>query len=382
MSKGKKISRRNSSVELLRLFAMLLIVLNHVRWPADQIISSDMPYAVRVALMGIVSFCSSFGGVGDCLFFGITAWFLCMEKPTFKKSILRAWSLERQLLFYSYVLFAVDMAAWLEFGVVDYTPRHLAKTILFTVFPFATSRWWYPTSYILFLLIFPWFSEGLRSLGKKNHGILAIVLLALHGILPWTVFRLDMNYCITLFLYLYVLVSFVRWYMPELLTNVVAARKLMLIGFLFGVCSVIGIQLVRPNAQNRIWLNCPTCFPSLFIALGLLICANRYGGFYNQVVNKLASATLGVYLILASEGVADGLSRLQYEMFSGNGIVRIGIITLSAGLLFVFGLIFDLIRQFVFACIFRHDKESIILRIWNNLAHCKWVITIINFLHK
>ena len=91
---------------------------------------------------------------------------------------------------------------------------------------------------------------------------------------------------------------------------------------------------------------------------------------------------MGVYLILASEGVMDGLSWLQHEIFPGTGIIRIGIIMLSAIFFFVFGLLIDLIRQSIFACVFKHAKEPCILKIWDKLTQYKWVASIEDFLHE
>ncbi len=378
----KKVNHRNSSIELLRLLAMFMIVFNHVRWPADQIISLDMPYLTRVALMGLVSFLSSFGGVGDCLFFGITAWFLCVENPSFKKSAFRAWILERQLLFYAFVMFAFDIFAWLKLDILDFTPRSFIQTLAGTVFPFITGHWWYPTSYILFLLGFPWLTEGLKQLGKKKHGLLALLLCSLQGIFPWSIVHLNIGYNITLFIYLYILLSFLRWYMPEIMVNTNVARILISTGFLFGIFSVVGIQLLNPNAQNRVWLNCPSCFPALFIALGLLIYANENNQFYNQIINKLASATLGVYLILTNVGIADGLSYLQHEISSGNGLLRICIIGLSAIIFFCFGLCFDLVRQLVFSAFFDVNKGRVFLKVWNGIMNSTLVRKVVKYLEE
>ena len=260
---------------------------------------------------------------------------------------------------YAYIPNLISSFGWLKLDILDFTPSNFIQTLVGTVFPFITSHWWYPTSYILFLLIFPWLTEGLRQFGKKKHGLLVLLLCSLQGIFPWSIIRLNIGYNITLFVYLYVLLSFFRWYTPEILVNTNVARILISIGFLFGVFTVIGIQILKPNAQNRVWLNCPSCFPSLFIAFGLLVYANKNNQFYSRIINKLASATLGVYLILTSEGVADGLSYLQHEILDGTGLLRICIISLFAVIFFCFGLCFDLVRQLIFSAFFDGNKGRV-----------------------
>lgn len=327
-----------------------------------------MSFCTRYFSMSLVSFLSSFGGIGDCLFFGLTAWFLCEEEPLFKKSVRRAWMLEKQLLFYAVILFVFQVTIWKCFGYGDMSPKHVLRMILSTAFPFASSHWWYPTSYILFLLLFPWFTIGLRALGKMRHGILAISLLVLHGVLPWSIFRLDMAYSVVLFLYLYILLSFLKWYMPSILTDSRLAVKLIVCALGFDIVSVLLIQLIRPDAQNRVWMNCPSNLPSLVISLGLLVLANTRRKLTSKLVNKLASCTLAVYLILVHDGVNGALTELVTYLFPVHGFAFIGICSVAAIVFYLCCLGVDCIRQLVFSLTVDRHNGRLFEVIWGRIA--------------
>lgn len=62
---------RNSNVEFLRLLGMACIVLNHFPWDYDSLSSSCFSGGYPQFLVNLLS---NFGGFGDCLFFGISAW--------------------------------------------------------------------------------------------------------------------------------------------------------------------------------------------------------------------------------------------------------------------------------------------------------------------
>lgn len=117
---------RNSNIELLRILSILIIMWTHLSL-LPQLKETNYPF-----LSGLIA---NLGGVGDNLFFGITAWFMCNESPNFRKSCRRVWKLEQQLLFYALGLFAIctvlffsgyplfhSTGSWLHLGVVSVMP--------------------------------------------------------------------------------------------------------------------------------------------------------------------------------------------------------------------------------------------------------------------
>lgn len=79
---------RNSWFELLRILSMLFILWTHLgRLPGySQTQGGGWPFQLLPYL----------GGVGDDLFFGLTAWFLCEKASSFRTSCRRVWQLEKR----------------------------------------------------------------------------------------------------------------------------------------------------------------------------------------------------------------------------------------------------------------------------------------------
>lgn len=121
---------RNTNVEMLRIFAMLCITFNHFTWPTQEIVGSEhllqhLPISTALSLI------SNLGGIGDCLFFFISVWYICEETANYKRQFKRVWILERELLFWSLLLLACNLLSQ-EFGFQEAYSRKNSSNILFT----------------------------------------------------------------------------------------------------------------------------------------------------------------------------------------------------------------------------------------------------------
>lgn len=154
MTNSKRL--RNSSIELLRLYSMLMIVGFHY-----VISGPDMQYLIE-SPVSFTKFVYQFiymggGWAGNFVFFTISVWFLLDQNLSLRDSLRRVWLLERELLFWSVVLMAILVIAQHEGLYHEGVFWLLPKTVL----PLLTNMWWYPTSYALFLLLLPFISQGL-----------------------------------------------------------------------------------------------------------------------------------------------------------------------------------------------------------------------------
>lgn len=75
---------------------MACIVLNHFLWDYYSLFSIGFSGGIALFLVNLLS---TFGGLGDCQFFGISAWFLSEEIQGLGKNVKRVRMLEAQLLF-------------------------------------------------------------------------------------------------------------------------------------------------------------------------------------------------------------------------------------------------------------------------------------------
>lgn len=306
MTNSKRL--RNSSIELLRLYSMLMIVGFHyvISGPDTQYLiespASFTKFVYQFIYMGG-------GWVGNFVFFTISVWFLLDQNLSLRDSLRRVWLLERELLFWSIVLMAILVIAQHEGLYHEGVFWLLPKTVL----PLLTNMWWYPTSYALFLLLLPFISHGLQKIGYRNHKALAICVLLLWGALamvPFPVMQLDLSKnSVFVFFYWLILLSYCKWYL-----NITSKNTTVLI------ISGLVVELVywatattfymmtgkKPEFQNFIFDH--WTLPTMMIGFGLFILCYRHP-FRNRFVNYLAASSLGVYLIHYHPGV--------YRMWTG-----------------------------------------------------------------
>ncbi|BDR53854.1 hypothetical protein KIM372_17610 [Bombiscardovia nodaiensis] len=345
---------RNPNIELLRILAMLMIVCSNDI--ADGNYFTEKNYAVDASLR----FIKNFGGTSDALFFGITAWFLCMaKKPTLKGSFKRIWKLEWQLLFYAYPILLLFLILKIK-GIEDHNRAGFIAMGIQTLFPTLSGLWWYPTSYAFFLILYPWINKGLRAIGQKTHGTLAIIMFAIWGLIPY--FLLDMNISVWLFIFLYVLISYLRWYRNDLLQS----KRLKINLFITALCifilgTLIGAKWL-PGTFNYTLLNNPRYFPALILALSLILWAtqrevresNALEIVTHKFINTAASGCFAGYLIIVHPWVNGFINwKFHFALELSPFHILIGQLLMPVIYLSI-AIAIDLIRQFIFS--FTVDK--------------------------
>ncbi|MBT1180848.1 acyltransferase [Bifidobacterium sp. CP2] len=283
-------SQRNSSIETLRILAMLMIVTSHCVM-FTNLDALALPFGVNKVL--IETFLYSGGKVGVVAFFAISAWYLS-EAGGVKAGLCRVWILEREMLFWSLVLLAATVAF----------DRSQAGVRLATssLFPTITGLWWYPAAYAVFLLFFPFLVAGLRALDKTAHGALAIVMFVLFTgldmVMPLSAVGLPGGNYLS-FVYIYVIITYYRWHMRPM--RDVTAWWMLGGGYALIAAGAVGggvlyamtgrlqvLQVYLGKVEFRL--------PVLVVGLALFVLFERHE-FHNAVVNTIASSTFGVYLI-------------------------------------------------------------------------------------
>ena len=371
---------RNSNIELLRIFAMLCVAFNHFPWPTQGIVnpegfSQHLPTSLALSLI------SNLGGLGDCLFFFISIWYICEETANYKRQCKRVWILERELLFWSILLLVGNLLSQ-GLGFQDsYSKKELFVYLIHGLFPALSTHWWFPTHYMLFLLIVPALSTGLRSVGKHLHGILAIILFAFNGLIPFEImdklpngnFHSTMNYSVWLFIYQFVLITYIKWYRQNWLKSKSLMTAFMWIGGLANVISQLAGTILLSIVSNEyvnpwyLWMNNPACFPSMMFALGLLAIAQQKQPWHNVPVNTLASATLTVYLLFTDPFTYSIIAAFtQLVPQHGATLLLVGVIVCLAT--FALCILLGIIRQALFAVTIDLHRGRWFELLWNKAS--------------
>lgn len=339
--------QRNSNVEILRIIAMYLIIWTHLS-PGEAIASLQYPLIAKLISYGG-------GSVGDVLFFSISAWFLCKARtPNLQTTLQRIWKLEKQLLFYSLGMFLICSTVWWFTGypilrsLFDWV--HLGVV---SVAPALLGTWWYPTAYILFLLLLPLMNAGLEAIGQRFHAILAVTMLAAFGAIPY--FSNNMALGVFLFVYQYVLISYVRWYLPRIEQSARWAWGLFLGGMLLIIVSFAVCQLIPSIAYGSE----PWKIPSMATAFGLLLIANQAKPHHSHVINTIAASTLSVYLVHLYWPITMWLQSVMgtvYRLVGTPGPWQaFALHSMMLALIYAVIIIIDLIRRQIFVKLDPHD---------------------------
>lgn len=365
-------SKRDSGIELLRILAMLMIIGHHLyvhsHIPIDIMPSSPFRF--------FILWQTAAGKIGVAVFFMISAWYLCdNHAPTLRQSLKRVWRLEREILFYSIGILIVG-----NFVLPTPSMDESALTIRL-LFPVTTGVWWFATAYVMFLLAYPFLTEGLRKIGRKNHGLLCVVFLVAWGLLYGVTQLGNMSFTNSFgfFVYLYILMSFYRWYMKEF--NVRTLWTILGIGFLMITLNLL-FENIIPDTDgtlnnidhNKLFLCYEEKLPILLISFGLIGLFIRIN-WHNTVINAIASATFGVYLIhhhlyLRNYLWDDSLYPFSKLMNNPHAIL---ICLLAILLVFSIATIIDLLRQVIFATVLDRQLDNLFDSLCDSITHDPWV---------
>lgn len=156
---------RDSGIELLKIFAIFIIVIRHV----VQTLTFKNPDAVYQGYIIDISKATTdiqkivllifrhFGVWGDALFFICSAWFLLKITEYKKKKwffmLIDIWTVSIMILVITYVI--------LHGGISP-------KIMIESIFPTFFSNNWYMTCYLLFYPISPILNRVINSMSKKQ----------------------------------------------------------------------------------------------------------------------------------------------------------------------------------------------------------------------
>ena len=354
---------RNSSIELLRLFAMLMIVGFHfIYCNSDSAWLSAQPASItkfiyQVILMGG-------GWVGNFIFFIISTWFLLEQEPTLRESLKRIWILERELLFWSIAALAVYVALHRHSSFL--AGISTKKIIVQTLFPLSSDLWWYPTSYALYLLFLPFLIKGVKCLGAIGHRNLSIICLILWGfggLFPKITFDLT-DSSVFVFIYWLILISYYRWYMrplsKKLCIGLIAAGIAANVLYWLAaetLCICTGKNFIPSDFIFDHWK-----LPSMMIGFGLFLIFESHH-FSSRIVNWIAGSAFGVYLIhfhpVCREFWRTYLP-LQTQLTSSHPILN-GMACIAG--IFLCCLLLDMVRHLLFALTIDRHKGALFERL-------------------
>ena len=296
--------QRDSGMELLRIFAILLVLGVHLFSYAGfyEAAKDAGGHAHSTALLMKLATRSAVN-----IFILITGYFMADRPFRLKKSAARTFDLYKKMLFYSVVLTLV----FLPFGKAALISQGEQLTVFQAVFkgllPVSSQTWYFLTDYLLLCLLIPFINLALQMLTKREYRILLVILILLMSvwatllyIKPFSLIFEPFGYERALrgknlfhFIFIYILGGYLCFYHPPrkkpnfLFLGAAAACVLLNYLLLTRLPASLGYAKVSLQYSN----------PLVIANAVFLLLFFKDLHFRSRIVNALASTTLGVYAI-------------------------------------------------------------------------------------
>lgn len=311
----KRKNQRRSGLELLRVIAMLFIIMHHlILYTGSGIIDTPMDPSVRGCLF---SGLCGFGKTGVAIFFLITGYFLCASKK--RPNPKRVIPIVRQAIFYVLAGFALCWLVYPELIKISFPPVGVTSYFLSV---FWSGCYWFIGAYALLILIAPQLKKMFDSLSDKDLTRLSIVIVTAVTLVSDVIRFTSTGVGITIFVFPTAFVFTLVGYTIRRREKDIKSLKWPIIAFLLGVLLIMITPILESiYAKNGLGdltgiFSREQATGTMLASIGLFIIFSRMK-WKNCFVNKIASYTLGVYLVHNSPFIAFGVMVAVTEWMRG-----------------------------------------------------------------
>ena len=213
IEQNRLISRRNSSIELLKIVGIILIVISHVVQTLhsnnDYVIENDYILDISTATTNIQQLTLTIlrysGSLGNSIFFICSAWFLLDNDKVDKKKILHmlmnVWVISITILIAVYIIRGGNLQI---------------KLIIKQILPTTFENNWYITCYLLFYPLHPFLNRLIKSMEQKILLKSTLVLLFLYVGVNYILSGRFFSSQIILWITLYFAIAYMKFYLADL----------------------------------------------------------------------------------------------------------------------------------------------------------------------
>lgn len=276
------INERKSNFELLRIFCMVMIVILHTLGHGGGFKSVDI-YSNNFFC---VNFIKSLSIVAVNCYVLISGYFGINSTINFKK-IKKIYI---QVLFYSLVI---------SLYFILTKEKEISKYIILqTFFPITMKLWWFITNYLALYLITPYINKFIKILSFKEINKLIVILFVIF--IMWSSLIIIGNpidnsggYSLYNFIYMYIIGAYINIYFyNKKIDKKITLTIYLLASFILSIFNVF-ISRIKGSDLSIYTYNFLLIF---FSSIGLFLFFKELD-IQNKFINKIASLTLGVYLI-------------------------------------------------------------------------------------
>lgn len=312
--------QRNSSFELIKVIAVILIIFSSAlpfgttyAGGYDDVFS-DLTRTAFSADHMLMTLFRWFGQIGDTLFISCSAWFLCDHSTIRVKRI-------GKIIMDSWVLSVLGLAV--SFAFINPSFKEVFKSF----FPITFQVNWFVGCYILYYFAHPFLNRAVSGLDRRELKTVVIVLLLVYSVLS-TVYAV---YYFTNLMAFFMIHYFVMYLKKYRIYDRPAKEDIlcMLVGFVLILMiilslSILGDRIPFLHAHN---LNLCKYYNPLILLIGsgaISLAAKKE--FFSSAINKIASWSLLIYLIHTNHfWVTYGKYGL-YQRIGVDGMLRVLIV--------------------------------------------------------
>ena len=283
-----KIINRNTSIELLRIISMIMIMFHHFayhgnfEWNFNEVTLPHLWY--DFILMG--------GKVGVDIFVLISGYFLIenTEKLFQPKKLLKFWG---QVVFYSIMTYLLSVMLRLN----AFEIKQLIKVCLPITYP----GWWFASTYFMLYLIHPFLNKLLHGLSKTEYQYLILMMVLCWSIIPTATTQLFESNSLLWFVTLYGIAGYVNLYGGN--QKLQSKHYFSLYFMVLIITYTVSTTFLFLGTKKEEWSTHAIDFFEIERLPILLMAITLFMGFvtlkmnYHKLINMIASATFGLYLI-------------------------------------------------------------------------------------
>lgn len=283
-----KSKSRNSSIELIKIIAILMIVLSH----SIPVNVPNSLYALNIASADIQHLIANIfrylGQVGNAIFVVSSAWFLVDSKKVNGKKLL-----------YIYGDCFVFSMLWLGIALflLDYDIS--AKELIKQFFPVTFQLNWFICCYIMLYAIHPLLNKIICSITKETHLLICITAFILYCVISEIKGELYFYNNLIGFIMLYFLTAYIKLYLKELSANKKVSIGMMLTGAIGSILLFAALELAGLHIgflSNKITHFSNFTNPCCLLFVFGLFCYAKEHSFVSKPVNYLSGLSLIIYI--------------------------------------------------------------------------------------
>lgn len=288
---------RDSGIELLKIFAIFVIVINHTvqsltneayNIPNNGFVIDISRATTNIQCILLLIF-RHFGVLGNSVFFICSAWFLLKSKNWNKKKwlfmVIEIWVVSIVIFIITYIILHGNISI----GI-----------IISSLFPTTFGNNWYMTCYLLFYPIHPILNSIVNMMNRRQLFRSTLVMVFLYVFMNFINCSWFFSSAIILWITIYFAIAYMQKYLMSFVDNI----RENIILFIIGVIGFIGIILITDicglysqvlSDKVMRWVN--NCNPFLLAMSIAMFNIARNIHFKNRFINYISKLSLLIYII-------------------------------------------------------------------------------------